>query len=141
MTINKRISELLKDNYLSAEALAKKLGLSGPTVRKWRYNTALKLKHLLILAEYFNCSTDFLCGRTEDEGHFNKHFSADFSERLKSLIKNDKSSVVRISKETQLSHHNFYDWLNGKPPLSSSLTALADYFRCSVDYLIGISDY
>jgi len=142
MTFNERLSELLEEKYLSAEALAKQIGLSGSIVSRWRRkgNVSPKLEHLLRVAEFFNCSLNFLCGRTEDENVFNKAAAPKFSERLRQLIKESKLPVSRVSKDSNLSRYNFYDWFNGAAPLSSSLCILADYFDCSIDYLVGLED-
>lgn len=139
MTLGARLSELMNEQYLSAAALAKIVGLSGPAVRSWRRNcSAVKLEHLLRVAEYFDCSLDFLCGRTEDEKPFNSQVTPIFAERLKELIMKSKIPIDHISKETQLDRRNFYDWMSGTLPVSSSLIRLADYFGCTVDYLVGL---
>lgn len=139
MTLSERLNELLNEKYMSAAKLAEVIGLSGVTVRNWRRtNAAVKLEHLLRVAEYFECSLDYLCGRTEDEGIFRKDTAPCFPERLKALIGDCKTPIDRIAKETQLDRHNFYDWFNGMPPLSSSLIILANYFGCSIDYLVGL---
>ena len=141
MTLGTRLSELLNERYMSAAALAKIVGLSGPAVRNWRRNcSAVKLEHLLRVAEYFDCSLDFLCGRTEYEKPFNKAASPIFAEKLKELITNSKTPIDHISKATQLDRRNFYDWMNGALPVSSSLIRLADYFGCTVDYLVGLEN-
>lgn len=141
MTLGQRLNELLNEKYLSAATLAKSIGLSGVAVRKWRrIDTALKLEHLLRVAEYFDCSLDYLCGRSEDDKGFNKNVSPVFAVKLKEIIENSKKPIDRISKETGLDRRNFYDWFNGMSPVSSTLIILADYFDCSVDYLIGLEE-
>ena len=139
MTLGERLNELLNEKNMPAASLANIIGLSGVAVRKWRrINTALKLEHLLRVAEYFDCSLDFLCGRTEEEKGFNKNVSPIFPQRLKEIIAHSKTPIDRISKETNLDRRNFYDWFNGMPPVSSTLIILANYFDCSVDYLVGL---
>ena len=137
MTLSERLDELLQEKYLTAEGLAREIGLTGRAVLKWRKGAAIKLEHLLKVAEYFNCSVDFLCGRTDTEGSFNKA-EQKLAQRLKTLIENSKKPIERISKETGLDRRNFYDWLSGKLPVSSSIIALADYFGYTVDYVIGL---
>ena len=141
MTLGERLNELLNEKYMSAASLAKIIGLSGVAVCKWRrINAAIKLEHLLRVAEYFDCSLDFLCGRTEEEKGFNKAAFPIFAERLKELIAQSKKPIDRVSKETQLDRRNFYDWFNGMAPVSTTLIILANYFSCSVDYLVGLED-
>ena len=137
----KRLSELLEENDLSADALGKQIGISGSAVARWiRENKAIKLNNLLKIAEFFDCSVDFLCGRTYNMDKLTLT-KPTFPARLIALLDNSQKSKNQIFKEIGYDRHTIYDWSNGVEPLSSSLIALADYFGCTVDYLIGIRDY
>lgn len=49
-----------------------------------------------------------------------------------------KGSTSRVSRELDVSMGNISDWKNGRSvPNAVSLVKLADYFGCSVDYLLG----
>ena len=139
-TLAERLSELLEDNYLSAAALAREIGVSDSVVAKWvRENSSVTLSNLLKLAEYFECSADFICGRTYEQGKFHP-FPPTFPERLLTLIKQSGKEKGAVLKDIGLDRHALYDWKKGSMPLSTNLIALADYFGCTVDYLIGIED-
>ena len=84
ITLGERLGELLEENCLNYAQLAKIVGVSGQAVSNWHTgNASVKLNHLIKLAEHFNCSVDFLCGRTEDDKEFNKNVKIDFAGRLK----------------------------------------------------------
>jgi len=46
--------------------VAMELGLSGATTTKWKAGTIPNGETLVKIADYFNCSTDYLLGRTDD---------------------------------------------------------------------------
>jgi hypothetical protein len=49
-----------------------------------------------------------------------------------------KGSTSQVSRELDVSMGNISDWKNGRSvPNAVSLVKLADYFGCSVDYLLG----
>lgn len=57
--------------------------------------------------------------------------------RLRQLL-SERGSAKELSKATGISQGNISDWLNGRSkPSSDKLILIADYFDCSVDYLLG----
>ena len=64
-----------------------------------------------------------------------------FAERLKSLRGEKKATQVMLAQITGLTDRTFRKYESGKiEPTLSVLTALADYFDVSLDYLVGRSD-
>ena len=65
----------------------------------------------------------------------------DLAERLGELLFYRKLTVEDFCKITGISKTSVYDWLLAKnkyyPSLSNTIK-VADYFKCSVDFLIGI---
>lgn len=60
-----RIKDLRKDSDLSQEELAKRLGVHTTTYARWEQNPkTIKLPNLIMLAEYYNVSIDYLAGLT-----------------------------------------------------------------------------
>ena len=137
MKIGESLKELIQENNLSADALSKRLGVSGSIVARWiRENKPIKLFNLLKLAEYFDCSVDFICGRTSDRGKFIPA-QMTFHDKVLSLLESSEKAKDKIFTEIGLNRHVIYDWLKGSVPLSSNLIALADYFGCTIDFLLG----
>ena len=65
----KRIKELREERGLSLMALAKAIGVSDTAICKWENQLAEpKLSYIVRLADFFNCSADFLTGRSDDLG-------------------------------------------------------------------------
>ena len=53
-----------------------------------------------------------------------------------------KGSTSQVSRDLDVSMGNISDWKNGRSvPYAVSLVKLADYFGCSVDYLLGRTEH
>ncbi len=65
-----RLSELLKENNISKRFLAQKIGVSAMSVSDWSTgNVQPTAENIYIIAQYFQVSTDYLLGRTDDFGN------------------------------------------------------------------------
>lgn len=138
---NERIRELMDEKYINSVALGNKIGISSQSLNNiLRTNNPIRYNNLLKLAQYFNCSIDFICGRTNNSGRYINHTEFLFPTMLKKLISNKNNSLENIANDIKISRLTFYEWLNGSLPLSSSLIALADYFDCTIDYLLGLEN-
>lgn len=138
VTLGERLAELLEDAYMSADALGKKIGVSGSIVARWiRENKPIKLFNLLKIAEHFECCVDYLCGRTEHKGKFST-VSPTFPARFVSLLESSGEAKDKVMLKMGLGIRTEYNWKHGVVPLSTSLIAVADYFDVSIDYLLGI---
>ena len=63
-----KIKELREENNLTQEALALAVGTSQRNIGRWENGINEPLySQLLKLADFFNCSIDYLVGRTDDE--------------------------------------------------------------------------
>jgi transcriptional regulator with XRE-family HTH domain len=64
-----------------------------------------------------------------------------FLKRLKDLIDEKVISINRLSKEIHCDNQAIARWFEGKYyPRHTTLIALSDYFKCSIDFLLGLSD-
>ena len=65
-----------------------------------------------------------------------------FADRLSELIFDRKKTVREVAQETDIGKSTVYEYLSGrKMPTLRNLVKLADYFGCSTDYLLGLTDY
>ena len=138
VSLNERLLELLEENNLNAETFSKKIGVSSSVISRWvRENSSVKLNSLLKISAFFNCSVDFICGRTYNQGKFNPAPTT-FPDRLAALIVKSGEKKCDIFPKLGLDRHALYDWQKGCAPRSVNLIAVADYFGVTVDYLIGL---
>ena len=61
-----------------------------------------------------------------------------FYERLKQLAKEKNVSLTNLVKELGMSTGNLSRWKSGIVPKSDTVSALAEYFEVTSDYLLGI---
>ncbi len=81
-----RLYSLCEKNNIKPNTLAKSIGLSTAIATKWKNGTIPKGEILIKIADYFDCSIDYLLGRTESiEINNNNHFS--------NFSKNDIESI------------------------------------------------
>lgn len=135
---SERLIELMQENGLNAEKLSKKLGVAPTIIRRWCLpQKDIYYSNLLQAANYFNCSLDFLCGRSDIVLDFVPQECPPFMEWLPTVIKERGKSTYKIFKDTRIKSSYFAKWRKGREPLLSSLGILADYLDCSLDRLVG----
>ena len=65
-----------------------------------------------------------------------------FAENLRQLMKEVGVNQVKLAHDIQISQSAVSAWLSGKKePSIKSLWTLANYFGCTVDELIGRTEY
>lgn len=134
-----RLSELLSDREMKATDLAKELGVSRKVISRYLKGERLpSLKMALRMSAYFHCSIDFLLGRSDTGAEFEPLPLPPFKEQLPFLVDFFKKSRYRIARDTHIDESIMYDWQNGRfVPSVESLIALADYFECSIEFVLG----
>lgn len=64
-----------------------------------------------------------------------------FGESLNEILTDRNIKVKDFAKSVNISLATVYSWMsNSTEPALSSVIAIADYFKCSVEFLIGRSD-
>ena len=137
------LSELLLLNNITPSTLAKTLGCGKGTIS--RYQSGQKepsLAMLLRMADYFQCSTDYLLGlETELYTRVFKPCPT-FQERLPVFCKELKITKYQIEHKAKIAQSAMYKWQNGtSEPSVDSLIKIAEAFGCSVDFILGRSDF
>lgn len=65
-----RLEELRKERGLTKSKLAKELNLNLSTISRWEKTLYIRsIKHVVLLALYFDVSTDYLFGLTDKRKH------------------------------------------------------------------------
>lgn len=134
------LTELIELNDLTEQTLAEKSGVPIACISSYvRGLQAPYVDTLVKLADYFNCSIDYLLGRTDKNCKKAYTDSVSFAQRFKELLKAyNCTSYNDTFGEMEISKSSFYEWKRGKSlPTLESLIKLADFFGCSVDFLLG----
>ena len=137
--LSKRLLELMTEHNLNASSLAKKLGISHTSINRFlREERTPSFSCFIKMLYIFNCSADYLLGLTELHTDEPLHTVPPFKDRLRALLKERKVSQAQLIKDLPVSSAVPYKWLSGlNEPSVESLLRLAEYFECTVDYLIG----
>mgnify|MGYP002625050283 FL=1 len=110
--IKKRLDILCKEKKITAKKLCEDIGISQQTYNKWGNGTEIKERNLIKIAEYFNCTTDYILGRTDEKDiKINKNYSQynqngnnnqHFENNLEPLEMELLNSFRKYSKKEQL---------------------------------------
>ncbi len=122
---------------------AKIIGVSNTTYSNaYNYGIIPKTSSLIQIADYFNISIEYLIGNTDSERFEKSLRTVPFKERLIELQKSKNiSTVYELSQRVHIHRNNIAQWnkLNCIP-LIDDLIILADFFKVSIDYLLGRTD-
>lgn len=68
MKHTERILQIVEERKIVPNHLAKVIGISDSLISKWRANPSLRVSSeiLVAIADYLDCSVDYLLGRTEN---------------------------------------------------------------------------
>ena len=137
---NDRLNELLNDKEVSLQRFQKELtNVSLTNIYSWLEGVCTPLVDKLIqIADFFNCSIEYLIGRTEDIGDEKFKTCPPFDIQLKKILKEKHISQYRLIKDKIVSGGNLDSWLNHKTTMRlENLIKLADYLQVDIDYLLG----
>lgn len=134
-----RLSELMIENDLSPTTLGAKIGSSRMTINRYLQGSRTpSVEFLIILADFFHCTMDYLIGL--DEENYSTIFVAPppFSQRILELCEIYGKTRYEIQHKTQISMASIYSWQqNPRYPTIDNILRLAEFFGCTVDYVIG----
>ena len=136
---SKRLLELILEQDLNALSLAKKIGVSHTSINRFlKEERTPNFICLVSMLDFFNCSADYLLGLTDFHTDEPLHTVPPFKDRLRAMLKERNISQAQLIRDLPLSSAVPYKWLSGlNEPSVESLLRLAEYFDCTVDYLIG----
>lgn len=136
----KILKELMNEKPIDAKTLAKQLELSEASIiYRWlKCEISLLLPTAVRIADFFNCSLDYLFGRSDDYSKISYKECPPFYMQLRKVLEEQKISQYRLTKDKIVSGGNFDSWLNKRQiPHIESIIRLADYLQVSMDYLVG----
>ena len=135
------INDMLIERDINAKNLADALGMGNATITRYLNKERMpSIEYLVKIANYFNCSTDYLLGLEDEIRNTDFMQCPPFAERLAFLLNYYKRSSYSIYHNTDISQARYYSWKNrvGVPSVDN-IVKLAKLFDCSVDFVIGRS--
>lgn len=92
--LRERLIQLRMEAKLSQSELAEKLGVSRSTIRGWEIGETLPgAKPLMILADYYGVSVDYLFGREDMEKLYVGHLTTRLVLLIRELIREMSKSI------------------------------------------------
>lgn len=150
MTINdarikeNRLEELRLDNDLKQKEIAKELNISGKNYSDWeRGVTDIPLEKSNVLANYYDCSLDYLFGlsnvkKISERKTINLKL---LSDRLLEARKENNLTQEQLSSDVGYHQRTYAHYENGsRIPTTFKVFYIALYHNISLDYLTGKSD-
>ena len=135
---SERLAELMKEKGVNTVTLGAAIGVSDETVRRWRNGQrSVLLPQLEKLADYFECSLDFLAGRTDAVWEGPSRKMPPFYDRLRSVMSEKGVSRYLLVRELPVYDSYFSNWKKGESPNLLTLILLADYLGVTIDRLVG----
>ena len=138
------LSDLIFDHRLDPKEFSFAIGIDRSVIYKYLRKEVLpSVLHLVSICNYFSCSADYILG-LETSNSKTKFLSAPpFSAQFRKLL--EKENLTRyalrkdlLARNLRVAKQSIDDWYHGKrPPSVDNLVLLAQYFHCSVDYLLG----
>lgn len=132
------LKDLMEQKGIGVVELAKDLNTSRFVVHKWLTQAKdMRFDSLLKLANYFNCSIEYLCGRTDVYLGYVPKEPPKFSDRLREVLAEHGVTSYRLFKDTKIMATHLHQWKYNHNPMLSNLEIIADYLGVTIDYLIG----
>ena len=137
-----RLTELMEEANLNALNLTTIIGCGNSAINRYKNGELPSLGILLRLADYFQCTTDFLLGLTEESTSKTFLSVPPFSERFPMLLKHFGISAYKLQKITDIGETTIRDWKKGvSSPSIDSIMRIAEKLECSVEFVIGRTNW
>ena len=133
------LGEVMFERNMTARAAAEQIGVTATTVSRYLKGERLPDAHkLVLLADCFSCSTDFLLGREEEDRTLRFLPCPPFSEQLVRLCAALRMSFYAFYHKAGIAESTFFEWKNGTSiPSAASIVRLADRFDRRTDFILG----
>ena len=132
------LKELMELKNIGIGELAKELHTSRFVIHRWLTSAKdMRINSLLKIADYFQCSVEFLCGRTDEYLGFEPKEIPPFSDWLKNVLAECDKSAYQLFRDTKIMPTQMHQWKYHTQPMLNNLVIIADYLGVTLDYLIG----
>lgn len=133
------LNDLMFDYKISQKELAERTGIDKASINRYlKGNCMPSVKSVVKLADFFNCSVDFLLGLSEEKSNTEFLPCPPISERINYFLELSELTAYRFCKNVKLPDSRFYHWQKGThSPTIPSIENIANYFKCSIDKVLG----
>ncbi len=134
-----QLDQLMFERELTPFQLAQAVGVDATCIARYlRRERKPSVEMLVALANFFNCTADFLLGREQENYPTTFYPCPPFSEQLVVLKKHFDCPWWHFYKKAHITPSRLFDWKNGSHvPTLDCVIMLANGFDCTVDFIIG----
>lgn len=137
---HERLAGLIIESETSVQELSEKYGFSLSALYKWLRGVCYpSFDNLVLLADNFGCSADYLLGLKDDEVEYTANEQRQpFDVLFSDLLKEKNVSEYRLVKQTGLARSKVDECRKAASlPSVESLVLVAKFFDVTVDRLVG----
>lgn len=137
-----RIKQIIDDQDCEKKDFPKFVGVSRDVIiRATKYGIIPSIKSLIKIADKVNVSITYLLGETDNNEFYLSENPTTFHIRLEQLANERGEKYSTISNKMPFAYNSIYEWMRtGCLPSLEYLKPLAEYFKISIDYLLGRTD-
>lgn len=136
---SERLADLMFEANLNGHTLPPLLGCGENTVYRYLQATSEPtLDMVILIADFFKCSTDFLLGLEAENYSSIYEKCPPFKDRFPALLVECGISQYRLEKITKIAHSAMVYWKNGVYlPTVDSIICIAEKLGKTVDFVLG----
>lgn len=100
MSLISRIKELADSEKITFAEIERNVGISNGQIRRWNLSSP-KIENIQKIADYFNVSTDYLLGRTENKSLENNDIKDNLSSQIMFRMNTEGLSSEEVNELEQ----------------------------------------
>ena len=141
-TFQKRLNDYIAEQDCKKSELPALIGINKDVfIRAANLGILPSTRSIQKIADYFDASFDYLIGLTDKDIFIKSAPPVSFGQRLDELKHEKKVTFGKIETALGFSRSLFNSWeKNNYIPSLEIVYLLSDYFKVSVDYLLGRTD-
>lgn len=135
------LKDLINEKGKSLRKIGNDSGFTSGQLSEYTHGAYPTVEKAIKLANYFDCSLDYMFGITEERNYTkynNNPFDLElFIKRYNELLKENKTTHWQFCKRNELAESTLRHWKAGHKPIMDSLLIIARNLNGSLDYLVG----
>ena len=132
------LKDLIVESGKSLRQLEKEMGVSSSQLSRYLKGTIPSLAVLNKIANFFDCSIDFLVGIIEEKEHYsNVAYDANkFLKNYNKYLKENNTTHWKFAKENNFNEAVIRHWKNGETPKTATLITIAVAMGITIEELM-----
>lgn len=134
------IRDFINNKSITAKIFSRESGVNATTVNDCLHKKYLpNLKNTLNIADYMECSLEYLFGKTDKTLGFSLIPRViPFYDNLINIMENQGITINQLEKsDLKITYSYFNRWKKGELPQLIVLNNLSNYLACTTDMLVG----